>query len=193
MAEQARARVFAGDRLPTLVTDRLVLRWLEPRDLDDLLVIFSDPRVMRYWSRPPYQDREEVAGLLRDIHRLFREQILFQWGLALRDSDRVVGTCTLFNVDLRNRRAEVGYALARAHWGQGLVREAVRTVIDLAFGPLDLRRLEADIDPRNQASMNVVEALGFRREGLLRERWEVSGELADSFVYGLLRRELGQA
>jgi RimJ/RimL family protein N-acetyltransferase len=67
--------------------------------------------------------------------------------------------------------------------------EALPALVAHAFGALDLNRLEADIDPRNTASARVLERLGFRREGLLRERWIVNGEKSDSAIYGLLRAE----
>jgi len=65
--------------------------------------------------------------------------------------------------------------------------EALPALIGHAFGAMDLNRLEADIDPRNAPSASVLERLGFRREGLLRERWIVNGEKSDSAIYGLLR------
>jgi RimJ/RimL family protein N-acetyltransferase len=69
------------------------------------------------------------------------------------------------------------------------MRMALRTLIGHAFGTLGLRRLEADVDPRNERSLHALEALGFRREGLLRERWLVEGEIQDSVLLGLLRSE----
>ncbi|MEQ1832836.1 MAG: GNAT family protein, partial [Candidatus Eisenbacteria bacterium] len=77
----------------------------------------------------------------------------------------------------------------RRHWGQGSLHEALTAVVGDAFGPLGLRRLEADIDPRNMASVRALERLGFAREGLLRERWVVADEISDSVLMGLLARE----
>ena len=67
--------------------------------------------------------------------------------------------------------------------------EALVAVVDYAFGPLGLRRLEADTDPRNEASNRALERLGFVREGVLRERWRVADEISDTFLFGLLARE----
>jgi RimJ/RimL family protein N-acetyltransferase len=69
------------------------------------------------------------------------------------------------------------------------MHEALCAVVDYAFGPLGLRRLEADIDPRNDASIRAVERLGFVREGLLRERWVVAEEISDTVFMGLLARD----
>ena len=105
----------------------------------------------------------------------------------MKDSDRVVGTCTLFHMDRTHRRGEIGYALGEAAWGRGYMHEALSALLEYAFLQLGLHRLEADIDPRNHASIRAVERLGFVREGYLRERWQVGGEITDSLFLGLLR------
>jgi len=181
--------LIPGDRLPTLTGPRVRLRWLTAADVGALHEIFSNADVMRYWSHKPFADEGEARELLAAIERRFAEQTLFQWGIARLDDERIVGTCTLYSVDARNLRAELGYALGRAHWGQGLMGEALGLLLAFAFGPLGLRRLEADVDPDNAASIRALERLGFQREGYLRERWFVGGETQDTVFYGLLRRE----
>ena len=84
----------------------------------------------------------------------------------------------------------MGYSLASAHQGRGLASEAVTLALLYAFDVLELRRVEADVDPRNLPSCKVLERLGFQREGLLRERWNVNAEICDTALYGLLAREL---
>ncbi|HEX6057465.1 MAG TPA: GNAT family protein [Gemmatimonadaceae bacterium] len=91
--------------------------------------------------------------------------------------------------DPPHRRAEVGYALARAAWGRGYVAEALHAMIGFAFETLALHRLEADVDPRNERSIRALLREGFEREGYLRERYHVSGEVQDAVLFGLLRRE----
>jgi RimJ/RimL family protein N-acetyltransferase len=181
--------LIEGDRLPTLPAGRVRLRWLERHDVGALLEVFGDPAVMRYWSSPPLRDRRAAEDLLAEIRTYFERRELFQWGVALAGSDRVIGTCTLAWIHAESHRAELGFALGRAHWGRGYMSEALVALLDFAFGPLGLRRLEADIDPRNQSSLRLVERLGFRREGLLRERWLTAGEVQDSVFFGLLSRD----
>lgn len=67
--------------------------------------------------------------------------------------------------------------------------EALKALVSYAFEVMGLRRLEADVYPRNAASIRTLERLGFQREGFLRERWHVNGEIQDAIFYGLLRRE----
>ena len=176
--------------LPTLTTPRLRIRWLTADDVPALFAIFSDPEVMAYWSSPPLEERSGAEKLLAEIHELAAAGTLFQWGIARREDDGVIGTCTLAAINREHRRAELGYALGRAHWGQGYASEAVRAVVRYAFDGLDLHRLEADVDPHNHASIRCLERLGFRKEGYARERYHLYGTVHDSVLYGLLRHDL---
>ncbi|HEY7913836.1 MAG TPA: GNAT family protein [Blastocatellia bacterium] len=175
--------------LPTINASRVSLRSMTERDVDSLYAIFSDADVMRYWSSPPLKDLQAAAKLLGEIHDGFNRRLIFQWGIARKSDDTIIGTSTLFHLDSNNKRAEIGYALGRAHWGNGYIQEALRALLAYAFDELDLQRIEADVDPRNGASIRTLERLGFQREGFLRERWRVNGEVQDALFYGLLRRD----
>ena len=175
--------------LPIITTPRVVLRWISEDDVDSLYEIFSNPQVMRYWSTVPLPNREAAVALQREIAGGNESETMFKWGIALRDSNKIIGTTTLFNLNLDNGRAEIGYAMAHAYWGKGYMNEALKALVSHVFEVMELRRLEADVDPRNVASIRTLERLGFQREGFLRERWHVNGEIQDAFFYGLLRRE----
>jgi len=177
------------DCLPTLDAYRVRLRWIERRDLADLFALFADPEVTRFWPWPALVTPAQAETLIGDIRAGFEARRLLQWGVARREDDRLIGTCMLASLDRRHRRAELGFALTRPEWGRGLMLEAVARLLNFAFGSLGLARLEADVDPRNFASLRLLERLGFRREGLLRERWRVAGEVQDSVLLGLLARE----
>lgn len=178
-----------ADALPELDGRRARLRGVHERDFDAFYALHSDPEVMRYWSFPawssPEQGREYFANACagRDPGRMLC------WAIARTDDDRLIGAATLYDIDPVQGRAAIGYALASRHWGQGYAREALGLALAHAFDGLGLRRIEADIDPRNAASCRLVERLGFEREGLLRERWYVAGELCDTALYGLLARD----
>ena len=176
-------------QLPTLGTDRLVLRALTPADAPALFAIFGDPAVCRYWSRPALPDLDAAAALEAEIAAHFAARTLFQWGIAERATGAIVGTATLAALSPEHRRSEVGFALARAAWGRGYIAEALPALLGFAFDVLDLHRLEADVDPRNGRSIRALERARFVREGYLRERYFQHDEAQDAVVYGLLRRE----
>ena len=178
-----------GHELPRLSGCRLDLRWITQQDAPEILAIFGDSEVMRFWSTPPLRNLDSARELIEEIHQLFRSRKLFQWGICSRETDEVFGTCTLFNVDLGNRRAEVGFALGRNAWGHGLATEALEVLIKFVFDTLDLHRLEADVGPKNERSLQVLEHQGFQREGYLRERWHQLGNFHDTVLLGLLKRD----
>ena len=130
---------------------------------------------------------EAASALQEEIVGHFESRTLFQWGIADASDNRLLGTCTLASLSEQHRRAELGYALSRAHWGKGYVQEALPALLDFAFETLDLHRIEADVDPRNAASIRVLERLHFQREGYLRERYHMLGEVQDAYWYGLLK------
>jgi len=175
------------EQLPTLTTTRLSLRRIRDDDVDDFYAVYSDPKVMRYWSTPPLPNVEAAAKLIREIHAGIERRELLKWAIALRTNDRLIGSVTLFHPDFTHRRVEIGYALAHAHWRMGYMGETLEVIINFAFDDLNMHRIEADVDPRNTASVRTVERLGFQQEGYLRQRWQVNGEIQDALFFGLLK------
>ena len=177
------------DRFPVLTTDRLLLRETAQHDVEAVFAMESDPVAMRYWSKPPMQSILEAWESVASAMSHFQSHTALRWSITRPADDRMLGHLSLFNFSEQSGRADIGYGLAREHWGRGLMNEALTAVVDYAFGPLGLRRLEADVDPRNAASLRALERLGFAREGLLRERWQVGDEISDTVFFGLLARE----
>ena len=175
------------ENLPTINTSRLCLRGIRAEDVDEFYAVYSNPEVMRYWSTPPLPDKNAASKLISEIGEGFKRRELLKWGIALRADDKLIGSVTLFHPDFTHRRAEIGYALGRPHWGKGYMNETLTAVLSHAFDVLEFHRIEADVDPRNAASIRTLERLGFQREGYLRERWQVNGEIQDALFYGLLR------
>ncbi|MCX7032513.1 MAG: GNAT family protein [Arenimonas sp.] len=174
--------------LPVLESERIRLRPLRMDDAPDVYEMYSDPEITRYWSFSAWtQPAQAEAWLAERIG--WGPPSVYGWALADRESDRFLGTTALFSLSGPLHRAELGYSLMPTHQGRGLATEAVRTALDFGFDTLGLERMEADVDPRNEASCRLAERLGFQREGLLRNRWRVGGEFADSILYGLLRNE----
>ena len=184
------AATLAGlPAFPQLQGRRVRLRGPRSEDAQALFTLFSDPAVMRYWSRPPMTTLGEAQGLIGEMLDSFQQRTLLNWMLTTRDDDSVIGTCTLFRIDARHRHAEIGYALRSDYWGQGLAREAVALVLDWAFRRLDLQRVEADIDPANEGSRQLLLRLGFASEGVLRQRFFVGDVVTDSELFGLLAED----
>ncbi|WP_189456731.1 GNAT family N-acetyltransferase [Cognatilysobacter bugurensis] len=185
----ATASDTAANELPVLNGTRLRLRGIETDDFDAFYALHSDPQAMRYWSFPAWTAREQAQAYFETACSSRDPGRMLCWAMADIADDALIGAATLCDIDREQGRATVGYVLSRDRWGRGLAREAVSLMLVHAFDTLALRRVEADIDPRNEASCRLVERVGFRREGLLRERWHTAGELCDTVMYGLLARE----
>lgn len=175
--------------LPGLRTARLTLRPVDVADLDDLLAVNGDPAVTRHLPYATWQNADDAQAWLVRMRALEAAGTASQCVLELAAGPRVVGTLLLFRHEAGSRRAEIGYALARRHWGAGLMREALAAACTHLFAVAGLRRLEAEVDPGNAASCRLLEALGFVAEGRLRRRWEAKGVAYDTTFYGLLRED----
>lgn len=173
----------------TVISDRLTLRLVEHNDQHDLLAIHSSEEVTRYLPFSAWTSMADAKAWYQRTLMRHGEGNAMQFVMHHRALNRVVGTALLFHFEEESRRAEIGYVLGREYWGQGLAHEGLGSLLELAFVELGLRRLEAEINPRNSASGKVLRRLGFKQEGLLRERWSLKGEISDSALYGLLRHE----
>ena len=175
--------------MDVLETERLRLRPFAEGDAAFLFEMYSDPQTARYLSYPPFTEMAQAEKMLGRILKAQAEEQTVD-GVVIRKSDGVpVGSVTLFSWSRQCARAELGFCLARQHWLHGYINEALRAFVEYAFTALGMNRLEADIDPRNAASAKTLERLGFVKEGFLRERWIVAGEVSDTALYGLLKRD----
>lgn len=171
---------------PVIETDRLVLKPLTVDDAKSLLDIFSDPEVMRYWNTAPWKGIQDAYDFVDSSNSAMLRQGSLVLGVYLKSTGELAGKCMLFSYDKDSRRAEIGFGLGRPSWGKGYINEAGEALIQYGFATLGLRRIEAEIDPNNYASAKALEKLGFYREGLLRQRWEINGIVSDSALYGRL-------
>jgi len=151
-----------------LETDRLLLRHLEPDDLDDLFALYCDPDMRRYIPDAPRtlaETREQLAWF-ENGHP--RHPELGLWATIHKETNRFIGRCGLLPWTIDGRfEVEVAYMIAKTHWGQGLGTEAAQGIRDYGFESLGLARLICLIDHDNQASIRVAEKIGmaFEKEG----------------------------
>jgi RimJ/RimL family protein N-acetyltransferase len=174
-----------------LRTERLVLRQFRAEDLEPLLVFHSDAEAVRYVPFPP-RDRAGMATVLQrkmSSTGFAAEGDLIELAVVRRDDGTLVGDVLLGLRSVEHETLEVGYIFAPSHGGQGFATEAVRALLDLAFGPLGARRVTARVDARNVRSRALLERLGVRQEAHLVENEWFKGELTSEVDYGVLARE----
>jgi [ribosomal protein S5]-alanine N-acetyltransferase len=174
---------------PTRHTDRLRLRPFTDADADDLFALHSSAEVLRYWDSPPWHEPERARRFIAACRQMAEDGTGARVAVDRVSDGAFLGWCGLVRWNPDHRSAAMGYCYRAAAWGHGYATEAARELLQWAFDTLDLNRVQAEADTRNLASARVLEKLGFVREGTLREDCVVDGEVSDSWVYGLLRRE----
>ena len=174
---------------PTLRTARLRLRPFAETDSNALVALHSNAYVLRYWDSPPWTDPARAQRFRAACRQMAEEGTGVRLAIDRIRAGAFIGWCSLSRWNPEYRSASLGYCLDDTAWGHGYATEAARALLQWAFDTLDLNRVQAETDTRNLASARVVEKVGFVREGTLREDCIVNGEVSDSWVFGLLRRE----
>jgi ribosomal-protein-alanine N-acetyltransferase len=171
-----------------LQTDRLSLRPIRIEDASALFAARGDPEVMRYWDWPAQESVAEVEAVFRaHIPELDAGETKW-WTVALSPDGPAIGECDLSEIDAHHARAELGFLFARAHWGKGYAYEAARAAMAYGFNTLGLERLGARVHAGNDASVRLLERLGFAYEGRLKGHIVRDGARRDCLIYGRLRR-----
>ena len=191
MSEPATDLFADLDDLPTLHTDRLTLRELREDDVPAAFRLFSDPEAMRFIGKPPHASLEETRAFVHRNQMLFPAREGVGWAMCLRSADDFIGYAGHWRLMKQHLRSEIGYQMLPAHWGKGLMTEALRAILRFGFERMALNSVEAQIDPANTRSRRTLERLGFTQDGLLRESYYFAGEYTDTAVFTLLRREYG--
>lgn len=146
---------------PALLSGRLVLRPLRPADRDDLFAILSDPRVAGRTDIEPLASPHEAAELLSFLAQRLEQDQGIRWAISLAGGDRLIGTAGFPGGDWSAGCAEIGYEVSPEQWGRGIATEAVRRLVTWAVREQGLRRIEANTNPTNEASMAVLRKSGF--------------------------------
>ncbi|HEX8421021.1 MAG TPA: GNAT family protein [Sphingomonas sp.] len=169
-----------------MTSPRLAMRPIRPDDAVALHEAYRDADLMRWWSCAPHASIADTEAYLAPR---IDDAAWRSWTITLAGDDRAIGTIS--TTQRRAGVAEIGYMLVRSAWGHGYAREAVSRLIDRLVGDERQRRIFADVDPDNAASLHLLDSLGFRREALLRDEWETHIGVRDSVILGLLAREWG--
>ncbi len=185
-------RKTAFRKFPEIRTKRLVLRQPTMKDAEWYFEYFSRPELVWGGGEPGPKNmrvaREQVREYLVDLYRKRRG---FRWIITLKGKGRPIGTLGYYKwAPSASYQAEMGYDLAKEHWGNGIMTEAMKAVIDFGFEKMELNRIEVFVMPRNKRSIKMIKNLGFKREGLLRQRYfDEFGNYADDILFSMLRSD----
>lgn len=172
---------------PTLTTSRLLIKPFTPSDAAAVFAYRNDPEVAKYQSFHPANADETKAFILSEGRIFNTEDSWFQLGIFHQEN--VIGDIGIHFIGPMNSQCEIGYTLARNEQRKGYAQEAVTAVMDYLFGALKKHRITASLDPRNTASIRLLERVGFRREGCFLKSYYNNGVWEDDLVYGILEEE----
>lgn len=182
--------MFDFSVFPELQTERLLLNMILPTDQQAVYAMFSDEMVTRYNDIQSFSSLEEAEWFLHFMTRRFHDRIGISWALRLRSQpDQLIGMAGFNSWNRQNHCADMGYDLAQAYWGWGLIPEALSVIVDFGFQQMALNRIEAEVMVDNRQSARVLEKLGFTKEGTLRQRGCWKGAFHDLNFYSLLRSD----
>jgi len=186
-------RKTAFRKFPELRTKRLVLRQPTMKDVEWYFGYFSRPEIVWGGGGPGPRNmraaREEHRKYLVD---LYRKRQGFRWIITLKGEGEPIGTLGFYKWEHGERcfQAEMGYDLAKECWGKGIMTEAMKAVIDFGFEKMELNRIEVFVMPRNKRSIKMIKNLGFKREGLLRQRYfDEFGNFTDDVLFSMLKSD----
>ena len=178
------------NKFPHLETENLALRELHSGDAESLFAILGDEEVTEFYDDEVFRDISQASEQIEAWAAGFKARRCVRWGITRRENDEIVGTCGYYGFHNWHKRAGIGYELARSFWRQGIMTEALGTIIEFGFKRIGLNRIEAVVLQENEGSARLLEGLGFSQEGVLREyeNWGDKG-CVDLMMFSLLRRE----
>lgn len=174
---------------PTIETERLLLRSLSMDDADTMHSLRNNPQVLEYLNRDPDASIEETRKKMEVIIKNQEENIAIFWAIAYKETpSAMIGNICYWQIQKQNYRAEVGYMLHPAHWQKGIMKEALKAVLQYGFTEMKLHSIEAGINADNTASASLLKSCGFVKEAFFRENYYYNGIFYNSEIYSILNK-----
>jgi [ribosomal protein S5]-alanine N-acetyltransferase len=175
---------------PVLETERLMLREMSPQDVNELIKQFGNTEVIKFIGMQPIRSIEQANEWLRWMGGYFQAKDGLRWAIALKQgAGAFIGSAGIYNWNREANHAEISCDIMHPYWDNGYGTEAMRALIEFGWEHLKLNRVEVNIINGNQHTRNFLEKLGFKSEGVLRQRILKGGKYYDVHIFGLLRHE----
>ncbi len=175
--------------LPTIETERLLLRKITLNDASDMFEYASNPQVSEYTMWSTHTSIEDTKYFLKSLTKMYKRRELVDWGIVHKAEKKFIGTCGFVEWSMTHSRAEIGYALSARYWREGYMSEAVNAIIEFGFREMLLNRIVGRCEVNNIASARVMEKVGMQLEGILRQQLFVKGRYWDLKIYSILRED----
>jgi RimJ/RimL family protein N-acetyltransferase len=179
---------------PELETTRLRLRQNVSEDSEILFKMRTDKLVMKYMDTPLMENERQALDMINSLSRRFMEEGIPIWAISLKDDPeaRMIGYTGFIDRSHKHHHAEIGYALEVEYWQQGIITEALNSVLNYGFEIMNLHSIRASINPDNIPSLKVLEKFNFQKEAHFRESYFYDGKFFDDVIYCLLKRDFSR-
>lgn len=187
MKKEHICRIFSN--IPTLTTDRFILRKPSLDDTDDMYEYAKDVGVTKYLTWSPHADKAFTLEYLTYLQTRYKAGEFYDWAIVCKDSGKMIGTCGFTRIDCKNDLAEIGYVLNPQYHGKGIMTEVVGRIIKFGFENLSLNRIECKFIKGNDASLRVMEKNQMQFEGIIRGGMLIKGNYKDIGLCAILRKD----
>jgi [ribosomal protein S5]-alanine N-acetyltransferase len=170
-------------------TDRLLIRKLSKEDAHAIFHYASDPEVTKYVFFQTHQTLEDTWKFLEFSLEKYEKKEVAPWGIEWKETGELIGTCDFLWWSVEHKKAEIGYIISKEFWNRGIMSEAVKKLIQFGFEVMELNRIEARCNENNIASARVMEKVGMKFEGMMREALFIKGYYWNLKCYSILKRD----
>ena len=169
---------------PDIETERLLLRQAGIKDDNEIYQLKSDDAVLKYIKTPKCASIEDARAFINKINLGITSNKWIFWGITAKETDRIMGTICLWNIDTERLKAEVGYDLLPCYQGKGIMNEAMAAVIKYGFNRMQLCLIEAHTNPCNTKSIQLLQRNNFIASGMCHGGASPAGGIPDA-IYNL--------
>lgn len=173
---------------PILETERLLLRRVDNKDVNEVFSMRSNAETMKYIPRPLVTNNEEALAHIALLDSGLEKNEAINWAITFKGENKLLGIIGFYRTKFEDYRSEIGYMLLSENHGKGIASEAVKRALDYGFNKMNLHSIEAIIDPRNKESERVLLKNGFVKEGHIKENTFFNGEFLDSVIYSKIKK-----
>lgn len=176
--------------MPTLTSQRLILRPFLLTDIKPVQQLANDSMVVDTTSNVPYPYHENMAeNWIKNHKKAFKAGHSLVLAIVLAENSCLIGSISLLDISSFHQRAEIGYWLASQFWQEGYATEAVKTLLEYGFNQLKLNRIEGRCMARNQASAKVMLKAGLKFEGERKQQMNIHDRLEDMHYFGMVNED----
>ena len=189
--------------IPTIETNRMLLRALNIDDVDKLHGIFSNPLAMRYWDTSPHKSLKTTTDALEKLNESYQNEQGISWGIISKETNELIGYFGLHSWNISNDQTKLGYIINPRYWGKGLGNEVLNSIIDYCFNgtgfngtgfnetgfnetgfnETGFKSIIAEVDPNNQSSIVILEKNSFILIEEKKNDFKINNNYYDTKVY----------